>query len=159
MFVLWKPESNLQCTSSEVTHLGFWDGVFYWPEVQWLDYQDWPAGPRDTLFSASLQMCLTPHGLFLWVVGPKLRSLCLHGKHLTNYTISQATPHFYLFKCLLLCKIYFYYCNSSLFLRITFMYTMKYDHIHGTFHPSTRPSCLPNISPSNFMFFGVFYYY
>lgn len=123
VFVEWKPENNLSVPPQKLSTLVFETGPFI--EVHWLDCHDRPAGCRNTPFSLCLlQMFLTPPGFFMWVLGPKLRYPWLCGKHFTDYTISLAHTHFYLFKCVLVCKIYFCYYNFSLFLRIPFMYTM-----------------------------------
>lgn len=71
----------------------------------------------------------------------------------------QATPHFYLFKYLLLFISVFYYYNFPLLLRISFMYTRKYDHVYGPCHLSALPtSPSSTYLPPNFMLLFFFNY-
>lgn len=93
---VWRSEVNLRCHSSGDVHLVFWDKVSLWPGTC-------QVGLARLVSYCVPGICLSLQSqgwgykhtqFFIWVLGFKFRSLCLHGKHFPNRAISQSPTLF-----------------------------------------------------------------
>ena len=90
---IWMSEINFKCGTSGAMYCYILrQGLSLGPGTCWVGQAGWPASPRNPPVSFSPGLCHkhTPHLAFPWVLSTKIRSSCLHGKHLTNWTISPA---------------------------------------------------------------------
>lgn len=93
---VWSTEDRLRCHSSAVLiHLDLGDRVCHWPKMHWSGRLAGSSGiPRYWTVSTSsaleLEECATMPGFFTWVLGVRLSSPLLHGKHSVNGAIFPA---------------------------------------------------------------------
>lgn len=86
---LWSQRTTSAVTSQVLSTFFFWDRDSSWPGIHQIGQTFWPArsGHLPVFISPTMR---TYAQIFMWVLGVKLKSLCLGGAHFTDWASPQS---------------------------------------------------------------------